>query len=332
MAQEGHAIEPGSLPGSGKTTMKCLVYLLSLVLPVAFAEEGKREMLVIVSEPGEQRYEADFRTQGEAWLATAEKGKIAARAIGLEPKEEDGDRAAVEQALSDIPKEGGDLWLVWIGHGSYDGRTANFNLRGRDISSGELKELLQPFQRRLIILNLFSASSLFLKDLSGENRVIIGATRSERERNYAHFGSAMAEALTAADADLDRDGGVSLLEATLSASSKVRAFYEDAQRVMQEHTVIDDNGDGKGTPAESFKGLSSVTKKTDDGLPADGIVARDVYFLTPTVDPLDAAAREERTKIEQEIEKLRERKKTLGEDEYYREFERLMRRMARLYQ
>jgi len=298
---------------------------------MAWSAEEKRDMLVVVSEPGDQRYEAEFRRQGEAWKQTAEKGKFAANIIGMEAAAgEGGDRAAVEQALSTLPKEGGDLWLVWIGHGSYDGRTANFNLRGRDISSTELKELLAPFKRRLIILNLFSASSPFLKDLSGENRVIIGATRSDGERNYARFGGAMAEALTAADADLDRDGAVSLIEATLTASSKVRAFYEDAQRVMQEHAVIDDNGDGTGTPAEKFRGLRATTKPSD-GKPADGIVARDVYFLTPTVDPLDPAAREKRTVIEAEIDKLREQKAKMPEDEYYRQLEALMRKIAALY-
>jgi hypothetical protein len=288
-------------------------------------------MLIVVSEPGEQRYEADFRKQGEAWRQTAEKGTFAATVIGMEPEGEGGDRAALEKAITAQPKDGGDLWLVWIGHGSYDGRTANFNLRGRDISSAELKELLAPFNRRLVILNLFSAGSPFLKELSSDNRVIIGATRSEGERNYARFGAAMADALTAADADLDRDGAVSLIEATLTASSKVRAFYEDAQRVMQEHAVIDDNGDGVGTPAETFKGLRAATRPTD-GKPADGLVAREIHFLKPTVDPLDLAAREKRAALEAEIEALRDKKKGMQEDDYYRQLEVLMRKMAELYQ
>ncbi|MBX3739527.1 MAG: hypothetical protein KF712_00945 [Akkermansiaceae bacterium] len=288
-------------------------------------------MLIVVSEPGEQRYEAEFRKQGEVWKQTAEKGNFAATVVGMDPAGEGGDRAALEKALSALPKDGGDLWLVWIGHGSYDGRTANFNLRGRDVSSAELRELLAPFTRRLVILNLFSASSPFLKELSGDNRVIIGSTRSDGERNYTRFGGAMAEALTAADADLDRDGAVSLIEATLTASSKVRAFYEDAQRVMQEHAVIDDNGDGMGTPAETFKGLRAG-RKPADGKPADGLVAREIHFLKPTVDPLDPAAREKRAALEAEIEALREKKKTMQEDDYYRQLEVLMRKMAELYQ
>ena len=289
-------------------------------------------MLIVVSEPGEQRYEADFRKQGEAWKQTAGKGGFTTAVIGMEGEAgEGGDRALLEKTLVGMPKDGGDLWLVWIGHGSFDGRTANFNLRGRDISSPELKALLAPFTRRLVILNLFSASSPFLKELSGENRVIIGSTRSDGERNYTRFGGAMAEALTAADSDLDRDGAVSLIEATLTASAKVRAFYEDAQRVMQEHAVIDDNGDGTGTPAETFKGLRAGRKPTG-GKPADGAVAREIHFLKPTVDPLDPAARGERSSLEAEIDALREKKKDMPEDDYYRQLEVLMRKMAALYQ
>ena len=310
--------------------MKILFFVLCLALPALSADE-KRAMLIVVSEPGEARYESEFRKQAEAWKGLAEKGGFAATVIGVDAEPADGDRAALEKALAATPKQGGDFWLVWIGHGSFDGRTANFNLRGRDVSAVELKELLKPFGRRLVILNLFSASSPFLMELSGDNRVIVGSTRSEGERNYARFGGAMAEALSSSEADLDRDGALSLIEATLSASSKVRAFYEDAQRVMQEHAVIDDNGDGKGTPADSFKGFRTE-KKADGGKPADGMTARDVYFLKATVDPLSSPeAREKRASLEAEIEALREKKKSLKEDEYYRQLEVLMRKMAALY-
>jgi len=94
--------------------------------------------------------------------------------------------------------------------------------------------------------------------------------------------------------------------------------------------VIDDNGDGKGTPAELFKGLRAG--KPADGKPADGMVARDVYFLKATVDPLSSTeARKERASLEAEIEVLREKKKSLKEDEYYQQLEVLMRKMAALY-
>jgi hypothetical protein len=94
---------------------------------------------------------------------------------------------------------------------------------------------------------------------------------------------------------------------------------------VAEHATIDDNGDGRGTGTDKFKGLRA------DGPAADGAMAREVHFLGDNADPLSPAAREERTKLEAEIEVLRQRKKELKEDDYYAELEKLMRRMANLY-
>ena len=211
---------------------------------------------------------------------------------------------------------------MWIGHGSFDGRTANFNLRGKDIDAESLKRLLEPIKRRLVILNLFSASAPFLPALAGPERVIVSAGRSGSERNHSRFGAKFADALTAPAADLDLDGSLSLLEATLHASAGTRAFYEDAQRVLQEHATLDDNGDGRPTPADAFKGLRSD---------ADGAVAREIFFLTNKADPLPPEAREKRAALELAIDALRKRKASLPEAEYYDGLEKLMREMAKLY-
>ena len=94
----------------------------------------------------------------------------------------------------------------------------------------------------------------------------------------------------------------------LHASAATKAFYDDAQRVVSEHAVIDDNGDGRGTGTDKFKGLRA------DGQAADGAVAREVYFHGDSADPLSAEAREERAKLEAEIEALRQRKVALFRD------------------
>jgi len=245
-------------------------------------------------------------------------------AIGLDDTPADGDRSTLEKAIGSLPKTGGDLWLVWVGHGTFDGRSAKFNLRGPDIEAAEIAGLLKPFERRLIVLNLFSASGPFVATLAGKDRVIVSASRGG-ERNYSRLGEKLADSLGSADADLDLDGSLSLLEAVLHASAATTAFYDDAQRVVSEHAVIDDNGDGRGTGTDKFKGLRA------DGPSPDGALAREVYFLGASADPLSPEAREERTKLETEIEALRQRKKELGEDDYYAELETLMRRMAKLY-
>ena len=298
------------------------IFLLLLFHSTRLIAAGERGMLLVVSEPGSAAYDTEFRRQAGVWQELAGKAKMDVRTIGLGEVSPEGDRPKLEKALAEIPKIGGDLWLVWIGHGSFDGRTANFNLRGKDIDAESLKRLLEPIKRRLVILNLFSASAPFLPALAGPERVIVSAGRSGSERNHSRFGAKFADALTAPAADLDLDGSLSLLEATLHASAGTRAFYEDAQRVLQEHATLDDNGDGRPTPADAFKGLRSD---------ADGAVAREIFFLTNKADPLPPEAREKRAALELAIDALRKRKASLPEAEYYDGLEKLMREMAKLY-
>lgn len=298
--------------------------LVTLFLLFCAAHLPAREVLIVVSEPGDANYDTEFRRQATAWQKLAAKVEMKVRTIGIEKETDDGDRFLLEKTLAALPKTGDDLWLVWIGHGSFDGRTANFNLRGRDIDPAAVKELLKPFTRRLVILNLFSASSSFLAPLAGENRVVVCAARSPGERNYSRFGAKFADALTNPAADLDLDGSLSLWEATLHASAGTRAFYEDAQRVLQEHAVLDDNGDGQPTPTDAFKGLRA-------GTDADGALAREINFLTPAADRLSPEARQQRDKLELTIEALRKRKTELPEKEYYQRLEALMRDMAGIY-
>lgn len=301
--------------------MKLLVTLLLLAFTASLLA---RDMLIVVSEPGDANYETEFRRQAKAWQDLAAKANMKVGTIGVEKESANADLPLLEESLAALPKTGDDLWLVWIGHGSFDGRNANFNLRGKDIDPAAVKELLKPFTRRLVILNLFSASHPFLAPLAGKDRVIVCAARSPGERNYSRFGGKFADALTDPAADLDLDGSLSLLEATLHASSNTRAFYEDAQRVLQEHAVIDDNGDGKPTSTDRFKGL-----RVEAG--SDGPLAREIYLFAASVDPLSPQAKEARAKLEASIDALRKRKPRMKEDEYYMLLESLLKEMAILY-
>lgn len=300
-------------------------FLVPLLLFFAAARLPARDMLIVVSEPGDANYETEFRRQATVWQNLAAKAEMGDQTIGIDPETQDGDRVLLEKKLSALPKTGDDLWLIWIGHGSFDGRTANFNLRGQDIDPAALQGLLKPFTRRLVILNLFSASSSFLAPLAGENRVIVCAVRGQGQRNYSRFGAEFADAITDPAADLDLNGSLSLLEATLHATAGTRAFYEDAQRVLQENAIIDDNGDGEPTSTDAFKGL-----RAENG--TDGPLAREIHFFTTTADPLSPEAKEMRAKLEASIDALRKRKAKLNEDEYYTLLESLLREMAELYQ
>ncbi|MBC8127019.1 MAG: hypothetical protein H8M99_07735 [Gloeobacteraceae cyanobacterium ES-bin-144] len=310
--------------------MKIITTFILLLSVMHLMAQDSRSMLIVVSAPGDPTYETEFARQAASWQSLAAKAHMGVQTIGIGKESTDGDLLALKKSFNALPKTGGDLWLVWIGHGSYDGRSANFNLRGQDIDSTLMRELLKPFKRRLIIFNLFSASAPFLAETSGKDRLVISSTRSNGERNYSRFGEKLADAITSSDADLDLDGSLSLLEVFLHASSETRAFYENEQRVLQEHAVIDDNGDGLGTSADSFKGLRAETKSEDEAAP-DGATAREIHLLSHATNALTPQAIDERAKLESSIDSLRVRKPELTENDYYRKLEILMLKMAKLY-
>src|SRR5262249_12227251 len=154
------------------------------------------------------------------------------------------------------------------------------------------------------------------------------ATRSGYEQNYTRFGQYLAEEITDSEADLDKDGQTSLLEAFLFASRRVAQFYQLEGRLATEHALVDDNGDGLGTPADWFRGIRAV-KKAKDGAALDGVRAHQFHLLRNDAErTLLAAVRLKRDELELAIAKLRESKSTLSEDEYYRKLEPLMLELA----
>jgi len=289
--------------------------------------------IVVIGPAGEEAYRPAFAEQVTAWEKAAATAGARAIFIGRDTPAATPDRSLLEQTLAAETKTGTDpLWLILIGHGAFDSKEARFNLRGDDVSATELKAWLQPFQRPLAVVNTTSASAPFLNTLSATGRVIVTATRSGNERNYTRFGSSLASVLVDPAADLDQDGHVSLLEAFLAASAKVAEFYEGEGRLATEHALLDDNGDGLGTPASWFRGLRAV-KKPKDAAALDGTRAHQ-WLLTPdsTAATQPAAWRARRDALESTIATLRDQKATLPPDEYYRRLDPTLLELARLYE
>jgi len=253
--------------------------------------------------------------------------------VGESPVEGEGDDLRLlRDALAAEPKEGTEpLWLVLIGHGTFDGRIAKFNLRGPDLAATDLALDLQPFRRPLAVVNAASASAPFMNLLAGENRVIVTATRSGYEQNYARFGHYLAEALDDSAADLDKDGQTSLLEAFLTASHRVNEFYQTEGRLATEHALIDDNGDGRGTPADWFRGVRA-TRKAADSAALDGSRAHQFHLVPSAAERrLSPEVRVRRDEIEREIFELREGRDRMLIDDYYRRLEEKFIELSRLY-
>ena len=286
-------------------------------------------VIVIAGAPGEAEFAADIAVQLEAWGKASEAAK--AKHIAINDSETDRER--VKAALEAEPKNGpGELWVVLIGHGTFDGKEAKLNLRGPDLSAADLTEWLKPFERPLAIIDTTSSSAPFMQKLAGPRRVVVSATRSGNEHNYARFGKYLAEALSDPKSDLDKDGQISLLESFLSASHRTTEFYKTEGRLATEHALIDDNGDGLGTPADWFRGVVA-TKRARDGAQLDGLRAHQFHLVRSAAEQqLSPELRARRDQLELQIAALREKKEKLNEGKYFQDLEKLLLELAKLYE
>lgn len=290
------------------------------------------QIILVLGATGAEEFRQPFKESAAKWTQVARQSDTPIKTIGTADAGKLNDREQLQAALKSVANDGpGPLWLVMIGHGTFTRGVAKFNLRGPDVSANELSQWLQSKQRPIVIVNCASASGPFVNRLSGENRIVVTATKSGTEYNYARFGEYFARAIASPDSDLDHDDEVSVHEAFVRASADVREFYEQEGRILTEHALIDDNGDGKGTPASMFRGVRAhaVAK---DGAKLDGSVASRVT-LSPAGSRLPFTPEELKTRasIEAQLDALRARKEELSEKEYNAELEPLMLRLAKLY-
>lgn len=312
--------------------------LIGVALPAAAqatasaaATSGPQPLvLVVVGAPGDPALATNFTRHAQLWEAAAQRAGAELRTLGLGPTNGAPDRDQVREALKAAETGTGPLWLVLLGHGTFDGREAKFNLRGPDVTAADLAGWLKPVTRPTLCFNTASASAPFLKALAGTNRVVISATRSGYEQNLTRLGQFLAESLGQSEADLDQDGQTSALEAFLHASARVAEFYKSDGRLATEHPLLDDNGDGLGTPADWFRGIRA-TKKASNAAALDGLRAHQFHLIAaPAERGLSPEALARRDALERDLAALRERKASLPEDEYYREVEERLLELARV--
>jgi hypothetical protein len=307
----------------------CIV--MTITLSTLAADPDRPCVLVVVGAPGTPEYQAPFKQWADRWQSAAEKARAEVVMIGLadEPGTNDHDR--LKAALDSRSTGTEPLWIVLIGHGSFDGKEAKFNLRGPDVTDAEFSTWLAPIKRPIAVIDCASASAPFLNKLSGPDRVVITATKSGSEQNFARFGEYLAEAIADPLADLDKDGQVSLLEAFLVSSSRTAEFYKSKARLATEHALIDDNGDHLGTPADFFQGVRAI-RKAKDGTTPDGLRAHQLPLIPSDRErAIPPEIRQKRNQIELALAALRDQKTKLKEDDYYARLEPLMLELARLY-
>ena len=118
----------------------------------------------------------------------------------------------------------------------------------------------------------------------------------------------------------------------LMASRHVKEFYDVEGRLATEHALLDDTGDGMGTPPDWFRGVRA-SKSAKDGASLDGFRAHQFHLVRSEAEQkLSPAVRTQRNDLERAIATLREAKAKQPEDEYYRKLESLLLELSRLYE
>lgn len=324
-----------------------LAFLALLAVPGAMAAQTTapdgegRHVLVVTGLSGEPAYATRFREVATTlldafenryriprarirWFAEKTEG-APGRITGRSTRENV--LSAIDALATDV-KEGDIVFLLLIGHGSMTGDEARFNLSGPDITPADLTARLSRFARQtVVVVNAASASGAFLQPLSAPGRIIITATKTGMERNETSFVYPFVQALAdpAAGADVDKDGAVSLLEAFRFAKADVARSFESEKRLLTEHALLDDDGDGKGSENPPL-----------DAVGGDGSVARRVT-LRPSVavagaesDTVVARLVREQGALQRQLDALRARKESLPAAEYEQQLEALLLRLAEI--
>ena len=310
---------------TGSLTICAFLWLVLIPFVACAQKVDPNKFAVIINGPGG---EPAYAKQFDEW--TRQLSGVLAEKFGFDSKnikvlsEKAATADDVKRTFATLKSQldtNNVLFLFLIGHGSFDGKEAKFNLTGPDLSASEYNVLLSSLPtRRVVVFNMASASGEFIKSLAAKGRIVITATRSGQETNATRFAGFFISALTATDADTDQDGHISVLEAFVYASRLTGDYYKRAGRLATEHALLDDNGDGVGREkAEAGEGL--LARATN----LDSLSTVEAAASAATVKLLA-----ERTRLEGEIEQLIARKGSMPEAEYEATLERLFIELAKV--
>ncbi|MGV3707859.1 MAG: hypothetical protein ACO1Q7_03390 [Gemmatimonas sp.] len=197
----------------------------------------------------------------------------------------------------------GDILFVFLnGHGSGEGPASRVNLPGADATATEYATWISGFSKQNVVFVIAgSGGGDFVPVLAGPNRVIVSATRTAMERNESIFAAPFVKGLTTAEADADKDGRVSVIEAFSYAKKEVARVYEADNRMLTEHALLSDSTLAK---TLAFGGAQAST------------------------NPRVVALVKERQAIESEVAALRAKKASMPEKEYEDALEKLLLSLA----
>jgi hypothetical protein len=213
------------------------------------------------------------------------------------------------------------LLVVLFGHSTFDGVDAKFNLVGPDFEASDWQRLVSSVPGRVIFVNTTGASAPFMQRLAGPGRIIITATDNPAQRYDTIFPEFFAQAFTTPEADLDKDGRISIWEAFAYASAKVKIYYRQRGQLSVERPVLDDTGDGVG--------------KESGDLGPDGAVASRT-FLDSGGDPVAETSPalsemiNRRNTLEGEFDELKRKREFMPAGDYEKQRDNLLLDIARI--
>jgi hypothetical protein len=299
------------------------VLAITIALFAAPAAAQDVHLMVIAGVGGDEAHSTQFhkwassvidgaKTHGlpdEAITYLAERTELDPARIKLRSTREN-----VTTAFADLAKRvkvNDEIIVLLIGHGTFDGKTAAFNLPGPDLAAADYAKLLEKFPtQKIAFVHTGSSSGAFVPVLAGPARTIVAATRTGGERNETRFPEYFVQALAGEEADSDRNGRVSILEAFEFAKNRVAATYEKGGHLLTEHATLDDGSEGKFASTQYLappRSRSAEMAKADPKL--RGLV-------------------EERDALDREIAALRLRKDRMNETEYQQQLEKLLTDLA----
>lgn len=317
--------------------------LLASMTAVAAAEEtaagpesakDRVALVVVVGVAGEPEFAPRFAEWADRWRTA---GEAAGAAVTLLRPEDATDEMATRRQLAEAIERIGvqrpsSLWVVLIGHGTFDGKTARFNAAGPDIAAAELSQWLRPVECPVAVINCTAMSSPFVNALSAPNRVVVTATRTGQQENVTRLGDFLSETVRTGRGDFDKDGSVSLLEMAVDAAARTAASYEDETRVASENALIDDNADGRGTRLDWFDGVRLRADKSDKSDRIDNTLSRELVLAPgPEAATLSESQRGRRRELERRLERLRGARPERPDADYFEQLEAILVPLARLY-
>ena len=304
--------------------------LVLLLTPAAAAAETRYALIVSGASGGEKYAEQMKQWRAALQSALVDRHGFDAKNVRLLTDESvqggtTGSAVNVKAAFAELRKTlaNDDLvLLVLLGHGTFDGDVAKFNLVGPDLTASDWNQMLTGLPSRLVVVNTTEASFPFLEALKGKGRVVITATNSAAQKYATIFPDYFVKALGEASTDLDKNGRTSVLEIFDATSQAVKQHYEQRGQLSTERALLDDNGDGAGR------------EQGAEG--ADGGLARlwnlDAEPAAVANNPELAALVKQQRALEAQAEELKLKKGEMLPGDFQAAYEKLMLELARVSQ